>query len=401
MIRCCTVPVAACLVLLASCADRDASEGGSLNGLPEWVIETEVRIGSVDDPDAGFSSIDGMALGDDGHLYVLEGQDRQIRVFDSSGRRIRVFGGPGSGPGEILHPHGFGVIGDTVWVSEMMGNQRITLYATDGRVLHTLPSPALQFTGRTGRLVGRIIPARLERGGTVLSQYVYSAGGAAGDTIVIPRVRFRLDGEVIDTLGYDTIGFAATGSLDRLRVGDVTVPRPIRPFVFNDGALTTPDTAEWRIRVERPLAASAGAAAFTVTRTTAAGDTVWSHRYGYEPVAVSEQQRNDLYTYAAVDLRERGVDSLVAEAVIRDELELPAFLPPITRIRRVGDEIWLRREDHPGDWRWLVLDADGTPIGTFTHPRSVEPRILAPDIVWAVETDELGVPWVVRYRVRR
>jgi hypothetical protein len=82
-------------------------------------------------------------------------------------------------------------------------------------------------------------------------------------------------------------------------------------------------------------------------------------------------------------------------------LELPAFLPPITRLRRVGNEIWLRREDDRGAWRWLVLDAEGNPIGTFTHPRAVDPRILATDIIRAVETDGLGVPWVVRYRLRR
>jgi NAD(P)H-nitrite reductase large subunit len=61
--------------------------------------------------------------------------------------------------------------------------------------------------------------------------------------------------------------------------------------------------------------------------------------------------------------------------------------------------IWLRREERGGVTRWEVLDASGSVVARLDVPAAL--RILAADRtdVWGVETDDLDVPYVVRYRV--
>lgn len=91
------------------------------------------------------------------------------------------------------------------------------------------------------------------------------------------------------------------------------------------------------------------------------------------------------------------------DRALRDALDLPAHLPPVTRVLRSADgEIWLRREqDLREEWRWTVLDADGRPAREVRAPRRLALHVLETARVWGVLTDDYDVPWVVRYRLRR
>jgi hypothetical protein len=62
-----------------------ASDGSDVDALPAYVLEEELRIGDVDDPDLGFSQIGPVDVDRDGSVYVVERTDMQIRVFDEKG----------------------------------------------------------------------------------------------------------------------------------------------------------------------------------------------------------------------------------------------------------------------------------------------------------------------------
>jgi hypothetical protein len=50
--------------------------------------------------------------------------------------------------------------------------------------------------------------------------------------------------------------------------------------------------------------------------------------------------------------------------------------------------------------RWVILGEDGRPLGAVEVPGHVRPAWSRGDAFWAVDTDEMGVPWLVRYRMR-
>jgi hypothetical protein len=395
-------PVRLILLGLAACTAAGCRSDADTRAEPltdevTWSAVEELRIGSRDDPDDGFSSIAALVFGDDGLLYVLEGQERQVRVFDGDGTRIRVFGRRGAGPGELEAPYDLGIVGDTVWITESpRGNRRVTLFRRDGTLLATFAAPGIRHTGRTGRLWVDVIPAALQPGGILTSTYMYTAGGAAGDTVVFPLVRFDLHGQVVDTVGWDTVG-VGSGRRPQLSVGQVTAPVPERPSLFDDGPIRA---ADGRVVVERPLARAAESSTFVVTLRSGNGDTTWRRAFTYRPVRPSQRQVDAVIAAAGHVFRSRGADSVAVDRAVRSTLDLPAYLPPVTRARLVGDEVWLRREDTGGPWRWLVLGPDGQPLGTFELPRPVRPSIFTPDVVWGVSVDELDVPWIVRYRIR-
>jgi hypothetical protein len=89
------------------------------------------------------------------------------------------------------------------------------------------------------------------------------------------------------------------------------------------------------------------------------------------------------------------------EKALRDAVELPPFQTPIAQAV-VGDDgsVWLRREDDGGPvFRWLVLDARGNPVGRFELPRSVTIRWAHMGLFYGSAVDDMGIPWLVRYRV--
>ena len=50
---------------------------------------------------------------------------------------------------------------------------------------------------------------------------------------------------------------------------------------------------------------------------------------------------------------------------------------------------------------WWVLDADGAPLARALTPVGLSMRVINGDTVWGVERDELGVEYIVRYRLAK
>jgi hypothetical protein len=378
-----------------------AAAGLDIDNLPALALEEELRIGSLDDPDLGFSRIGGVQVAADGTVFVLEAQDRQVRVYDAQGRLLRRMGGPGSGPGEMQSPSGFQLLGDTVLVQEMVGNRRVTLYGRDGELLATVPAQGVEVPIEQPNMRVEVRPSRLRPDGLLEGTVVYSifslgpgvAPPPAPDSVSVPRVLFDKQGLPVDTLGWYAYPLPPS-----MTVGTVSVSRspalPTTPFRLSFGADT--------VVVERPVATDPSGGVLTVTRIRESGDTAYRQPLRYAPRPVEAAYRDSVLEarLASYRTRQPPVDLLAVRRAIEAVADWPAFHPPVTVVRLGSDGApWLRREALGERVRWTLLHADGSPRGELVLDPSVSIQWSDAERLWAIERDAFDVPWLVRYRI--
>lgn len=82
-----------------------------------------------------FSKPAGVAVDQDGNVYVADTWNNRIEVFDADGNFIRTFGKAGDGPGYFARPKGIAIDGDGhVWVADAV-QDRVQVYTPEGRLL--------------------------------------------------------------------------------------------------------------------------------------------------------------------------------------------------------------------------------------------------------------------------
>jgi 6-bladed beta-propeller len=238
--------VLASLAFASAACDDPGGGLADIDALPRITITRDLRIGSADDPDAGFSRIGSVAVDDEGSIYVFELADSKIRVYGRDGTFLRAIGGKGRGPGEFEYLRRFGVMGDTVWTIDI-GLRRITLFDRSGTVLSTGTINGLTVQLQNQQMAGMVMPRAMRGDGLFtadMSMYISRRGQAdndvgAGDTVQVPRVLYD---EPLDVM-------------------------------MSDGGFV----------VDRTFAPSAEPTSFGVTRLTESGDTVFAHRFTYTP----------------------------------------------------------------------------------------------------------------------
>ncbi len=64
-----------------------------------------------------FSLPEGVAVDDDGNVYVTDTFNNRVEIFDADGKFISMFGKNGDGPGDLERPKGIAVDSDGhIWV---------------------------------------------------------------------------------------------------------------------------------------------------------------------------------------------------------------------------------------------------------------------------------------------
>ena len=405
-------------LLATACTDTTAaSDATHADALPRFALEEEVRIGSVDDPDQGFSRIDGVDVDREGRVYVFEGQDLQLRVYAPDSRLLRTIGRRGEGPGEFQWSSRFGVVGDTVWTIGQMMDRRITLFDREGRVLSTGRPEGVEVVVQGERTRGLVLPSSMREDGLFtsdLAAFVRSrdpngSGLAEDDTARIPLVLFDATGAVVDTLGFEPLP-PRTPEMEYVHVGSNRYPKPRPPSA--EPIFTTLQDG-W-LCIDRPLATGPDEGSFRVTRFGVRGDTLFSTRFTYRPTGYDDALLDSIAARGArrgsgviaivggvIQTPEPPSDSLAVAAALRAAMDFPPFQPPVLATF-VGDDggLWLRREDNAGSsHRWIRLDPEGRPLGEVEVPKQVRVLWSSGDVAWASDTDDYGIPWLVRYRV--
>lgn len=388
-------------------ASRPAEAGMTdVEAVPQLQTTEVQRIGSAQSPDTGFSRIAGIAVDREGQIYALDGQDLRIRVFNPSGALVRMIGREGQGPGEFESPPLFGVVGDTIWAYDRE-NYRLTLFGLGGRVLSTAEVKPLEVPVPTPGWAGTVGPVLMRPDGRFVGDILglhASRTGATTDssTLKDPRVLFHADGRRVDTVGWYAAESLPKHVSGYLRIGGQRYGIPAPPNA-RPARLLLP---QGEILVTRAIAADPTMATFSISRRTFSGDTIYHHRFEYRPVEYADAFLDSLaWKWATPAAQPLGAPiprrSPVVAKALRDAMHFPSYQPPIQG-QFVGSDgtLWLRREDRgEATYQWLVVDPDGRARGTTRLPRSTQPGWSRGDDLLAVSVDQLGVPWIVRYRL--
>lgn len=121
-----------------------------------------------------FAKPTGVAVDQEGSLYVCDTMNSRIEIFDADGKFISTFGKPGDGPGSFARPKGVAVDGDGhIWVAD--GQQdRVQVFNQDGQLLISFGGHGVlpgQFQGLAGITIDKdnrvftseIFPGRVQQ----------------------------------------------------------------------------------------------------------------------------------------------------------------------------------------------------------------------------------------------
>lgn len=358
---------------------------------PLTLVE-ELRIGALDGP-ASLSAVSSVVASTDGrYLYVAQGREHVIRIFDAStGRLVRTIGGEGGGPGEFRRVGRLTFRNDTLYAADP-AQQRIAVFTREGAHVATrrIVSGPLEETGRPAVVLAPT-PA-----GTYWAESLLDAGMVASGALTdFPAVVVSPEGKVLAKVGTQKVA----GFMERAEFGGriaffmqpLRSPWDRRAYASDGSALVLVSAGEVRGREGE----------VRVVRISSIGDTLVDRTFRYTPRPVPAEARDSIYGYYAEGPFSGASTPAQAMAEARKHVELPDVQPPVTGvIADPGGATWIRREGLGPAVTWEVLASDGSPSFRVETSSSLEVIEVAGGVVWAVERDELGVPYIVKYRVR-
>jgi hypothetical protein len=400
----------ACAVMLYGCADAQGSGpavtretvgdtavvrvGGAIE---ERTPQQELIIGELDGAEElTFGQIDGLAVSEDGSIYVLDGQAQTIRIFDATGRYVSTFGRAGEGPGELKQPGGMVFLPDGRLAVRDPGNARISIYSATGESLTTWPIPggfftsAPMFVDTAGRLYTDVIAERRPDGSWNVGLLRLDSTGAVVDTLARP---FR-DYEA-PTLRAERRSAQGTS----LSMSNV----PFWPQPFS--------------AINRRGEVVGGIADRYAILTWRADGSVQRIERERAPVAVEQGEAD-----AAVERITRSMSNLQS-GWRWDGPRPPAHKPHFSELRIADDDrIWVRvpqtsvRQDPDPDAEpddkgrmpvdtWLepmvyeVFEPTGEPVATVRMPERFRPWVMRGNHIWGVLRDDMDVQYIVRLRI--
>jgi len=348
--------------VLACTGQPPESEGLEDQGVPQWKLEPESQIGSLDDPDQSLTRVVQVLIGPDGELIVLEALDHRIFVYDAAGQLSHEIGRRGEGPGEFGMVGHMGLLSDTLYVSDD-GLGRLNFFTLAGELLNSARwiSPRI----RDGRVLYRETPPQVilpDGSGLLEPGWIRAriAGETGPQTSTFRRLFLRI---AQNAEGADTVALVDVET----RSTTVTVEGMTQwvrcPFdAFPLGELM-PDGSGVVI-VHRSVASGIQPAEFEILIVDPRGDTTVSRSMEYDPIPLPETSVEEAVSQVRSQRLERDQPVPTAGQVRRawDQIDCSLLaLPPVTEIVPTqGGSIWLRREAVPGDSVvWSVVDGLG------------------------------------------
>lgn len=376
-----------------------------------WTVSAEpvLRIGSIDGTSPSlFDGIAGVTRLSDGTIVVLDTGSAQLRYFSASGEHVRSVGREGRGPGEMRAPR---------WLQKLPdGSVQVT--HTDGR-LRFGPDGSLVADDRMRwDRVHEIAPAA-PRGSAgflmescpvdtplFLGEAVLLCASSWGDVRFLPDEPgvYRVVSLVVRadwSLGtLDTLALFDRGRLIMYRASGRVHPTRLSPPYGPDGQMGVSGSPPWLTyahrlwyRVERH-AIDGPEGPLVMERAGGLRAPTTAERRGFERAFRPESP------FDTGRFRVPPGDP----AAFRDQVEPADSVSVISGAPRVDalGTTWVPLEPGPSDSRRIhdVFDEEGVYLGQVALPH-LRVHEIGPDYVLGVETDELGVEYVVLYALDR
>ncbi|HEU5207986.1 MAG TPA: 6-bladed beta-propeller [Longimicrobiales bacterium] len=345
--------------------------------------EPVLRVGELEGDEAYlFDGIVSLAVLDDGRFIVANQGDQSLRWFDPNGRFIMERGGAGEGPGEFSRVGDLTVTGDSVVATDWSG-LRFTMFDLDGNI------------GRSTRITGLTEPPsrlyRIPSGDWILGTAGFGVarlGPEVTDGIHRydePLLRVNGDGSGVDTLVM-------------LPGTEIQITTRGEGFMMTSAPLGR--VSSYTVLGDELIAGTADQLRFDVY--SAAGALTRSVRAPDVNLALTPEIET---AYLAI-LQER-VEQMPEEVRPEAErslaeMELPRVLPAYSSIQAGADStVWVGSYRVVPGWpqHALVFDAAGEFLGRVELPPSLRVMWIGDGYVWGRESDELGVEYVVKYRL--
>lgn len=387
-----------CGAILATACHAGGARAGRaaafLDSLPHWPVEQVARI---DGNRAQLSPISWMGQAPDGTLAVIQPDEQDVRFFDASGEGVGRFGRQGNGPGEFERLVRGGWVGDTLWVSDARLD-RVTLIASGRTLVRVLP-PLLSLHDAPGDTISYpsfegIFPYAVYPGDTMLvdaygsasdPRYAAAYGGGTPYLRVGPRGAIEKLVAVPDMAGSTVIIHRPDGGESAYRIP--FYPRP-REAVAPDGS---------RVASVVTSLGNGRSGTYTVRESDERGRKLFERSFPFDGVRIPGHVADSVIEALAARDRQPG-GSRVWRTQVRGRI--PPVYPPVEGLlldTRGRTWIGLRRTGQ--GMPWLVLDPAGEPTAVVVLPAGARLSAVARDRLWAIETDSLGVPSILGYRV--
>ena len=360
----------------------------------------------MDDPDFAFGTVVDLAVGPDRRVYSLHRGDAHVRIWTPTGEPAGTLGGEGQGPGEFTRPGQVGFFGDSLWVMDTYA-YRVSYFDPSGTFLgRVVPEVDLGGAGDVEWSPPRP-EAPLRDGSFIARSPGWSEEIARGELTRTPVVHMDSEGGTLSEIWMKELRpHDVLALLEEDGPGGFFMPQP-----FADDPLTAV-VEDGLVVVHRPAWDGEGTATVRVTRLALGGDTVWTTSIPYEPVALTVERVDSVVSELAdrsFDFRRRshpGLTRAAYEADLREKVYAPRWMPPVRSVLSARDgAIWLERSEPVAlaDGRtrraWWVVTSRGALEATVLTPDGLRVVAAGEDAVWGVETDELGVDYIVRYEV--
>jgi DNA-binding beta-propeller fold protein YncE len=133
-----------------------------------------------------FGGPQGVAVDEDGNVYVTDTMNDRVEIFDADGHFISTFGKNGDGPGYFARPKGIAVDGDGhIWVADEV-QDRLQVFNREGQLLTYIGMGHGNLPGQFKALVGvaidkqnRVFTSEDYPGRVQMFRYVTDAEAAA------------------------------------------------------------------------------------------------------------------------------------------------------------------------------------------------------------------------------
>lgn len=379
--------LAACLIPVPVNAQDDA-----------WQLVEEFRFeGSFDLP---LGSIDELAVGPEGSVYVAGRGDAAVHVLGADGRYGGAIGRSGDGPGEFRISPQIGIRADTLWALDRL-LRRVSRFTPTGDLIDTRSFAAV----RSGKAFPLDAVALLSEGTLLLMESILAHWSdedlSRGQEVRLLSINGKDSGPVVRQ-SVSTIWF-------RFPLPGAGEFATVQPWSTHDLLAVSPRGDGFAVIADRGTEEEVGG--YSITWFDAEGRSTRSTTVPFRAARLARTAIDSLRDGFAEGLAATGRTDLGnARRAVADALYTPAYLPGVEAMTRSSSggalvlatdgSTWVRHRDADGA-RWLAFDGSGARVAEVEAPDDLVIHHVGTEHVWGVREDALGVPLVYRYRLRK